>query len=85
MKSVANDEEPAVLIPAIVDPVPVQVQAVLVGIHVRHVPVLVLIHDGAATLYSTPSTPLPIEYSLGCISFGSIDSASTLYQVSSLA
>ena len=62
MKRVADDEETAVLIPAIVDPVPVQVQPVRVGIHVRHVPVTVPTHDGAVTLYSAPSVSLPVEY-----------------------
>ena len=67
MKRVADDEETTVLIPVIVDPVPVQVQAVLVGVHIRHVPVAVLNHDGTVIMYSMPSVPLPIEYSLGCI------------------
>lgn len=69
MKRIADDEETTVLIPAIVNPVPVQVQAVLVGIHIRYVPVTVLNHDGTVIQYSVPSIPLPIEYSLGCIVF----------------
>lgn len=65
VKRVADDDEPAVLIPGILSPVPVQVHAILVAVDVRPVQVVIPVHRRTVTLYSTPSIPLPIEYSLG--------------------
>ena len=61
MKRVADDEETTGLTPPIVDPVPVQVQTVRVGIHVRHVPVTAVSRDGAVIMCSVPSVAPPVE------------------------
>lgn len=82
-KRVADDHEPVVPIPAILGPVPVQVHAVLVADDVDPVQVAVPTDLGAVTLYSVSSVPLPIEYSLGCMSLRKIVFLNTLHQVSS--
>ena len=63
MKKLADDEEPTVLIPLIVEPVEVEVPVGLVGIDVRDIAIAMQVHDRAVEMYTRPSIALPFEYS----------------------
>ncbi len=67
MKRFSGTNQTIVRVPVIVEPIEVQVPALTIPIEVRDVAVAVGI---LPDLYKTPSAPLPIEYSLGCIVFG---------------
>lgn len=51
MKRLADEDEPAVPIPLILGPVPVEVHAVVVAVDVRTVEVTVALHGRAATCF----------------------------------
>lgn len=72
MKRIANSGEAAEPEEDIVDPEQAEVPLGAVPVEARATAVATgeLPHR-AVTLYSAPSVPLPIEYSLGCIFFGS--------------
>lgn len=73
MKRVADDEETVVLVPIVVVPVQVQLPLVIPPVQAGDVAVAIrVMPDRAPAMYKVPSVPLPIEYSLGCILFGSI-------------
>lgn len=71
MKRIAGERETVVSIPLIVDVVEVQVPPVCVEDDVRDVLVTVDLHLRTAPLHSAPSVSLPLEFSPGCIVFGS--------------
>ena len=63
MKKLADDEEPTVLIPLIVESVEVEVPVGLVGIDVRDIAIAMQVHDQAVEMYTKPSMAPPLEYS----------------------
>ena len=63
MKKLADDEEPTVLIPLIVEPVEVEVPVGLVGIDVRDIAIAMQVHDRAVEMYTRLSMTLPLECS----------------------
>lgn len=61
-KRVADDEEPVVLVPVVVDPVQVQVALRSVLVEIRDVAVAIqVLPDGAVVSYSVPPVPPPID------------------------
>lgn len=71
MKRLAERQEPAVIIPMIVIPIEVQIPLGVIDVEIRHIAITIRIDPGRTQrTCRTPSKPLPIESSLGCILFG---------------
>ncbi len=65
------DEEPTVVVPVVVEIVHVQNTDAVVHVEVQHVAVTVDLGDRASPICKMSSAPPPVEYSSGCIEFGS--------------
>ncbi len=82
MIGLADGQEPAVLVPVVVEPVEVKLAVGTVPVQIGHVAVVVRVDPGRAVKkYKTSSVSLPLEYSQGCILFEDIIPTNILYQV----
>lgn len=67
---IADCQEPAVLVPVVLEPIEVQVPLVSITPQLRDVAIAVPVPPDRAVMYDVSSSPLSFEYSWDCIVSG---------------